>query len=119
MTNLANLGVYQQDDVSVATLSGAIDISNVADLSTALEASVPQAAIGLIVDLSQTTYLDSSGIHLLFQVGKQLGRRRQEIRAVVPRTSPIMRVLELVAFERMVPLHATLDDALAAMRAAG
>jgi len=49
----------------VARITGDIDLSNVEEWTATLEAAVPNHALGLVVDLSGVTYLDSTGIRLL------------------------------------------------------
>ncbi len=68
----------------VAAVEGEIDGSNAADLRLALSERLPSTASALVLDLSQVRYLDSSGIHLLFDLGRRLAARRQAIRLVVP-----------------------------------
>jgi anti-anti-sigma regulatory factor len=70
---------------------------------------------GLVVDVSQLSYIDSSGIRLLFDLKRRLERRRQELWAVVPVGSPVYRVLELTQVGGIIPLAATVGDAVAAI----
>ena len=71
---------------------------------------------GLVVDVSRLSFIDSSGIRLLFDLKRRLERRRQELWAVVPGGSPVYRVLELTQVSGVIPLAATVDDAVAAIR---
>jgi anti-anti-sigma factor len=101
-------------DVVVARLDGEIDSSNAGELQGALAAQVPRTASVLALDLSRVTYLDSSGIELLFELGRGLAARRQVIRLIVPETSPVRRVLELCAVESVAPIDGDLTAVLAA-----
>ena len=102
-------------DVVVARVDGEIDSSNASELQLALAARVPSAASVLALDLSGVTYLDSSGIELLFELGRSLAARRQAIRLIVPETAPIRRVLELCAVESVAPIDGDLAGVLAAV----
>jgi len=102
-------------DVVVARVDGEIDSSNASELQLALAARVPSAASVLALDLSGVTYLDSSGIELLFGLGRSLAARRQAIRLIVPETAPVRRVLELCAVESVAPIDGDLADVLAAI----
>lgn len=79
----------------VARLVGAVDLSNVDDLAQRLEAAVTNRCPGLVVDLSAVTYLDSTGLRLVYRLARQLGDRQQRLRLVVPPGSRITRVLQL------------------------
>ena len=106
------------DDVVVARLSGEIDISNSVEIGDQLGAGVPNSALGLVVDLTATSYLDSSGVHLLFDLGERLSRRQQQLRVVVPEGAPIRRVLRIVELDDSVPVLASVDAAVEQIRAA-
>ena len=47
------------------------------------------------MDLTQTTYIDSTGVELLFELARRLSARRQHFRVVVPEGTGIRKVLEL------------------------
>ena len=88
----------------VARLSGDIDLTNVSELAEALARSVENTALGLVVDLSQVTYLDSTGLRLLFRLSTSLQSRQQDLHLVVPHASPLRRVLVLAGVEETAPL---------------
>ena len=102
-----------RDGIIVASVEGEIDSSNAADLRLALSERLPATSTGLVLDLSAVNYLDSSGIQLLFDLGRRLAARRQSIRLVVPGDAPMRRVLELCAVEAVAPMDPELDAALA------
>jgi anti-anti-sigma factor len=82
-------------DAIVASVSGEIDGSNAAELRRAIAERVPSTARSLIMDLTSTTYIDSTGVELLFELARRLSARRQIFTVVVPRSSGIRKVLEL------------------------
>jgi anti-anti-sigma factor len=115
---IAGFDVSERNGVAVATLEGEIDGSNAAELRLALSERLPSASAGLILDLSRVTYLDSSGIHLLFELGRRLAARRQSLRLVVPANAPMRRVLELCAVEAVAPMDEVLETSVSALDAA-
>jgi anti-anti-sigma factor len=70
------------------------------------------------IDLTATAYLDSSGVHLLFDLAERLQRRQQQLRVVVPEDAPVRRVLRIVELDETVPVTASVEEAVAAIRAA-
>jgi anti-anti-sigma factor len=112
---IAGFDFDERDGVVVARVGGEIDSSNASELRLALSERLPNATDALVLDLSDVTYLDSSGIQLLFELGKRLGARRQTMRLVVPRDAPMRRVLELCDMTSVVPLDPELDGALKAL----
>lgn len=117
MSPLARLETRTEGGAIVATVAGEVDISNATDLGSALEGTVPQRALGLVLDLSQATYIDSAGIHLLFRLGGRLTRRRQQLRVVVPDDAPIRKIVNLAGLGWTVPHDRTVPEALQRLRA--
>jgi anti-anti-sigma factor len=104
------------DDVVVARIEGEIDMSNAEPLGNRLRDLLTNRSVALIVDLGPTTYLDSSGIALLFALFEELRRRQQQLHLVVPEASHLRRVLGITGVDRAVPTHGTLDGALEGAR---
>lgn len=110
---ISGIEFEEREGVVVASVEGEIDSSNAADLRLALSERLPSTSSALVLDLSAVSYIDSSGIQLLFDLGRRLAARRQAIRLVVPGDAPMRRVLELCAVEAVAPMDPELDAALA------
>jgi anti-sigma B factor antagonist len=100
-------------DFVVARLNGEIDMKSAPRIHAALARAVPNAALGLVVDLSAVSYLDSAGMQLLFDLERELQYHRQHLRLVVPEGAPIQRMVEIVNLGEHIALHSTLATALA------
>jgi anti-anti-sigma factor len=112
---LARLSLETQGDIELAHVAGEVDASNVADLSQRLLDAVSNQARAVVLDLRETSYIDSSGISLIFDAAARLRNRRQELRLVVTPRSFVGEVLAAVSMERSVPIDPALDDALRAV----
>jgi anti-anti-sigma factor len=117
MSDLARIEFTVRDDVVIARLSGEVDLSNATDVGDELTAAVPNSALGLVLDLTATEYLDSSGVHLVFELAERLRRRQQELRVVVPPGAPIRRILRIVELDDTVPVVGTVEEAIEHIRA--
>jgi anti-anti-sigma factor len=115
MPELARLSLESDGDVELAQVAGEVDASNVDQLSEKLLAGVSQDARALVLDLTETSYIDSSGIGLIFDAAARLRNRRQELRLVVPPRSFVGEVLSAVSMQESVPIDAALSDALEAV----
>ena len=82
--------------------------------SPKLHALMTNRSMALVVDLTETTYLDSAGINLLFAFAEELRARQQTLRLVLAGATPIARMAGITGLDRACPTHATLDEALAA-----
>jgi anti-anti-sigma factor len=114
---IVDVDFAEREGVLVAGFAGEVDGSNASELGMAISDRLPSSATGLVLDLSAVTYLDSSGIHLLFDLGRRLAARRQAVRLVVGEDAPIRRVLELCDIGSVAPIELTLDAAVAAVAA--
>lgn len=110
---IATLDVDLGGGVPIALLSGEVDASNAPGFTTRLKASVPNTALGLVLDLSPTTYIDSAGVHMLFDLADALRRRQQRLQLVVPPETFVADVVAAVGFGGNVGVSADLTGALA------
>jgi anti-anti-sigma factor len=109
---LVELRFEQLGHVVLAYLKGEVDLSNAQSVKTELLAAVPNTASALLVDLSDTRHLDSSGLQLLFELAHRLGNRGQELNVIVPDGSLVRRILVLTEIHEVVPLFTSIDAAL-------
>lgn len=108
--------VDQRDGATIAQLQIDIDAANATSVRDELASSMPHDASDLIVDLSDSHYLDSAGIDMLFQLNARLRQRRRSLRVVIPADSQLARLAEIVAMPSAIPVHPTIDDAFGATR---
>jgi anti-anti-sigma factor len=116
---LATLDVELRGNTAVARLAGEVDVSNARGLAAQLKESVPNTALALVLDLSETTYLDSSGVHLIFDVAGALRRRQPVLQLVVPPETFVADITHAVGLSGTARTSATLDEALEAARESG
>jgi len=116
MSDLASFSVVKADEIVVGFLSGEIDLSNAKELESQIENAVPNTALGMVLDLSELRYLDSSGIRLLLSLAGRLRWRGQELVLAAPPESRCRRVLSLAGIESTVLLEATVDAARARLQ---
>ena len=110
------LRVRDHEGIPIASLEGEIDIANASDVRNQLFALLSNRPTGLILDLSDVTYLDSRGVHVMLELAERMKMRRLELRIVVPEAAVIRRILVLTHLDAVVPLDYTVDDAAARMR---
>ncbi|MDP9135821.1 MAG: STAS domain-containing protein [Actinomycetota bacterium] len=113
MSTTADIVIERLGEWIVARVEGELDMSNCSYVRDELTRSVPADCDGMVVDLSETVYLDSAAIELLFELARRLGRHRQELRIAMPDDSPLRRVLELTDVRAVAPVHPTVAVAVA------
>jgi anti-sigma B factor antagonist len=118
MRQIAHVVAELHDTIPVARIEGEIDLTNAGPLGDRLRALLTNRSDALVVDLSPTTYLDSSGVTLLFGLVEELRRRQQELHLVVPDGSPLLRVIAIVGLGQAAPVHGSVEAALERVRSA-
>ena len=111
MTELPNATIGVEDGIVIASLTGEIDLSNAAEITDALLGSVPNEALGLVIDLSDVSYLDSAGVRMLAELDHRLGWRAQALRVVAPEASRSRRVLTIAGLERVLSITTSVEAA--------
>ena len=111
MTELPNVTIGVEDGIVVANLTGEIDLSNATEITDALLDGVPNEALGLVIDLSEVSYIDSAGVRMLAELDHRLGWRTQVLRVVAPEASRSRRVLEIAGLERVLSIDFTVEAA--------
>jgi anti-sigma B factor antagonist len=103
--------------VRVARLEGELDKLAIETARARLDPLV--AAGKLVVDLDRVTFIDSAGLHALFGLSRVAAPQGGGIALVVSDSSPTARVIGLVHLGDVVPVCATVDEAVALLQVSG
>jgi anti-anti-sigma factor len=95
----------------VLTISGEVDISNIDSIAEAIYA-LPNTEEGLLIDLSEVSYLDSSAVSLLHDLAMRLRSRAQRMIVVSPPRTPPRRILDLTALYVNASVADTLEGGI-------
>jgi anti-sigma B factor antagonist/stage II sporulation protein AA (anti-sigma F factor antagonist) len=112
--SIGTLELEERGPTIVARIAGELDLSNVDDTEATIVLSVTPDTKGLVIDLTGTTFLDSTGIRMIFQLAGRLRSRRHQLRLVADETTLVHRVLVLSQLDSIVPVDSSLAAALAA-----
>ena len=98
----------------IVSPSGEIDAHSAPRLRGTIVDELQDAAVShLVVDLSSVSFLDSSALGVLVGTLKRMREREGRLDIVLP-GSHARRVFEITALDRVLSLHETLAEALAA-----
>lgn len=103
------------DGVHALVVTGELDISNVGALRDGA-AQVPNDALGVVVDLSEATFIDSATVGFLFELRQILDHRGQALQIVCPPGTPAERVLTMTSFDPRARDEPDLQAAVAEVR---
>lgn len=107
----ARLRVVEGGDVPIVRIAGEVDLANARAIGAEIMAYTPNSALGLVLDLAETTYLDSQGVNLVLHLATRLAAHGQELRVAVPAGSHVRRVLAIAHVDKHVPLDVAAAEA--------
>lgn len=88
-----------------------IDIANAGQLRAALLAATAQGHATIVVDLTETSFCDTSGLQVLVLAHRRAAAEGGELRLVV-RSATLQRLFSLTGVDHVIPNFTTLDQAV-------
>jgi anti-sigma B factor antagonist len=99
---------------TVIAPTGDLDMYTAAELRPRLDAVENDPSAQLVVDLSETNFIDSTGLGSIVQCWRRLSRQGRTMAIVAPRGSAAAVLLEMSGLGKTLPIFETRDDALEA-----
>jgi anti-anti-sigma factor len=99
---------------AVASAAGEIDLSIAEGFRDALLGTLNAGALGLVVDLTGATFIDSAGVTALVRASRRAAASEATIRLAAT-GAPVLRVLSLVGIDRLIAVHPTVAAAVASL----
>jgi anti-anti-sigma factor len=109
---MSPLDLERIDEVPIVHVSEDIDAANATTTQQQLADALGPDASSLVIDLSQTRYLDSAGIDMLLRLSDRLDHRRAKLILVIPHTSQLKRLASIVGMPDIIAIHPTIPAAL-------
>ena len=103
----------RRNDVVVLALKGRLDAVSTPCVRNLLQERIDQGERRFPVDAAGLTYISSSGLALLLQVGKQLQQRSGQM-VLCALHKPVKRVLEIAGFMSLFSIVSSSEEAIQA-----
>jgi anti-sigma B factor antagonist len=104
------------EDVHVVRVAGEVDMSHEEELRGELRTAVAAEAKGIVVDLTECEFIDSSGVRaLLLSREAQDSDDGAEHLAVAASSEQILRILSVMGIDRVIPIRPTVEEAASAI----
>jgi anti-anti-sigma factor len=103
------------DGVVALSLYGELDQATVPDLQAAAEPIIENGNEALLVDLSDCSFIDSSGLAAFVAIRERITSGRRGFAVCCP-DSQVRRLLELTGLDAAMGLAPSRDEAIAALR---
>jgi anti-anti-sigma factor len=109
---MSPLDLERIEGVPIAHVNEDIDAANVTATQQQLADALGPDTSTLVIDLSETRYVDSAGIDMLLRLGDRLDHRRAKLILVIPDNSQLKRLALIVGLPDAIAIHPTLPAAL-------
>jgi anti-sigma B factor antagonist len=96
----------------VIRLPAEVDLGNADTIGRELADALAPGVVGVVADLTDTTFCDSAGTRMLALAYLQAIDNRIDLRLAIP-GSAVRRALEIAGLNHVLPVFTSLDDALA------
>ena len=103
-------GVESRNGAVVVRLGGELDLYNAEEIRVALGGVIAGSPSCLVVDMAEVEFVDSTALGVLVEAHSRLGR--DTLRLAAPQLET-RRALQVSGLDRHLPVHDTVDDALA------
>ncbi|GAC1410481.1 MAG: STAS domain-containing protein [Actinomycetota bacterium] len=108
----ASVKVTRSDLVVVACIEGELDFSNASVIDESIRNALSNNELGLVIDLSAIKYIDSAGIHKLFQLAAYLEASRQGFALVLSERATIRRLFEVTHLDTVASTFHSVEQAV-------
>ena len=99
------------DDTHVVAVAGEIDLFTAPEFKQRMSRPIDEGVQRLVVDLSQTTFIDSSSLGVLIGAHRRLKQRNGSL-VVVCDNDTIVKTFKITGLDGVFTLVRSLDDAL-------
>ncbi len=96
----------------VVVLPSEIDVTNSEQVYGQLAAAFAPGVNTVIADMMATVFCDSSGVHAIIHAYEDATERDVRLMLAVSSATSVRRVLELIGVGRLMPVYASLQEAL-------
>ena len=98
--------------ITVLELLGDHDLATADELAATIDQALASRP-GLVVDLTEATFMDSTVVHLLINAHQVLAARGHELIVQITEASAVLRVLELTQLDNALGIARDRDEAIA------
>ena len=104
------------DQRHVVAVTGEIDLFTAPELKAVLSEAVEAGRTRIVVDLTETTFLDSTALGVLIGAVKRL-RSRDGVLTIVNTDANIAKTFEITGLDQIFTIRPTRDEAIQALDA--
>ena len=96
-------------DRYVITVSGEVDLATSPELDNAIIAAIESGTASLAIDLTDVSFMDSSGLGVIVRGLKRCREADKELDLVIT-NERVLKVFGITGLDQVIPIHDSIED---------
>jgi anti-sigma B factor antagonist len=96
-------------DRYLITVSGEVDLATSPDLDVAIIAAIDSGATSVVIDLTDVSFMDSSGLGVIVRALKRCREAENDLDLVIT-NERVLKVFGITGLDQVIPIHASIQD---------
>ena len=96
-------------DRFVITVSGEVDLASSPELDTAIIAAIESGATSVVIDLTDVSFMDSSGLGVIVRGLKRCREADKDLDLVIT-NERVLKVFGITGLDQVIPIHDSIED---------
>ena len=96
-------------DRYLITVSGEVDLATSPQLDTAVIAAIDSGATSVVIDLTDVSFMDSSGLGVIVRALKRCREAENDLDLVIT-NERVLKVFGITGLDQVIPIHASIQD---------
>ena len=96
-------------DRYIVTVSGEVDLATSPDLDAAVIAGLESGTNSVIIDLTDVSFMDSSGLGVIVRALKRCREAEIELDLVIT-NDRVLKVFGITGLDQVIPIHDSIED---------
>ena len=96
-------------DRYVITVSGEVDLATSPELDTAIIAAIESGTASLAIDLTDVSFMDSSGLGVIVRGLKRCREADKDLDLVIT-NERVLKVFGITGLDQVIPIHDSIQD---------
>jgi anti-sigma B factor antagonist len=96
-------------DRYLITVSGEVDLATSPELDVAIIAAIDSGATSVVIDLTDVSFMDSSGLGVIVRALKRCREAENDLDLVVT-NERVLKVFGITGLDQVIPIHASIQD---------
>jgi anti-sigma B factor antagonist len=96
-------------DRYVIAVSGEVDLATSPDLDSAIIAAIESGTSSVVIDLSDVSFMDSSGLGVVVRGLKRCREADKDLDLVIT-NERVLKVFGITGLDQVIPIHDSIED---------